>query len=199
MNDVDAIIATGSDNSARYFEYYFSKKPHIIRKNRTSCAILNGTETEEDIKLLGHDMLDYFGLGCRNISKVFVPRDFDFVKLLDGLEAQKVVSNHHKYQNNYDYNKSIYLVNGVAHLDNGFALFRESEELVSPISVIYYQFYNSETHLKSLLSSMSEKIQCIAGKHQLATVEFGSTQSPEVDDFADGIDTLKFLETLSTQ
>ncbi len=197
LNDVDAIIATGSDNSARYFEYYFSKKPNIIRKNRTSCAILIGLETQEDFINIGSDIFTYYGLGCRNVSKIYVPRDFDMVRLLDGLKSFEHVLNHHKYMNNYDYNKSIYLINGDAHFDTGFLLIKESEAFVSPISVIYFEYYNNESHLEQLISINQEKIQCITGKHKLTTVEFGQAQYPGVSDYADGVDTLKFLEQLN--
>ncbi len=197
LNDVDAIIATGSDNSARYFEYYFAKKPHIIRKNRTSCAILSGNESGNDIANIGSDILTYYGLGCRNVSKVYIPRDFDMVRFLDGLKSFETVMDHHKYNNNYDYNKSIYLINGDAHFDTGFLLIKESVELVSPISVIYYEHYNSEKHLKELMLSNEEKTQCITGKHKLATVDFGQAQFPQVSDYADGVDTMKFLEQLN--
>lgn len=197
LNNVDAIIATGSNNSARYFEYYFAKKPHIIRKNRTSCAILNGHETQEDLVNIGSDIFTYYGLGCRNVSKIYVPRDFDMVRFLDGLKSFEEVLDHHKYNNNYDYNKSIYLINGDAHFDTGFLLIKESEELVSPISVIYFEYYNNETQLDQLLSTNQEKIQCITGKHKLASAEFGQAQYPGVSDYADGVDTLKFLEQLN--
>jgi len=193
LNKVDAIIATGSDNSARYFEYYFSKKPHIIRKNRTSCAILDGNESTEDIKNLGHDIFAYYGLGCRNVSKIYVPRNFDFIKFLDGLQSFEGVIDHHKYKNNYDYNKSIYLVNSEPHLDTGYLLLKESEDLVSPISVIYYEYFNNKKHLDELLNQNQEKIQCVVGNSALATVPFGDAQFPDIWDYADGVDTLSFL------
>ncbi len=196
LSNVDAMIATGSDNSARYFEYYFAKKPHIIRKNRTGCAILNGNETAEDIKNIGEDILTYYGLGCRNVSKIYISRDFDFTQFLDGLESFEVITDHHKYKNNYRYNKSIYLINGDAHFDTGFLMFKESVEMVSPISVVYFEHYNNETHLSELLTSKSEKIQCITGSNKFSNVPFGRSQFPEVSDYADGVDTLKFLEQL---
>ncbi len=194
LNDADAVIATGSDNSARYFSYYFGKKPNIIRQNRTSVAVLTGKETQEDIVGLGKDIFTYYGLGCRNVSKVFVPQGFDFTPLLDGLSGYESVGDHHKYRNNYDYNKSIYLVNKEPHLDTGFLLVRESEELVSPISVLYYQQYTSAADLSTLLENSKDKIQCVVGEGYLP---FGSAQHPEVDDYADGVDTFKFLIGLS--
>ncbi|MEQ9424940.1 MAG: acyl-CoA reductase [Cyclobacteriaceae bacterium] len=196
LNHVDAVIATGSDNSARYFEYYFSKKPHIIRKNRTSCAILTGGESAKDYEQLATDIFTYFGLGCRNVSKLFVPENFDFPKMLDCIEGQKSILDHHKYQNNYDYNKSIYLVNNEPHFDTGFLLLRESDQMVSPISVVYYETYRNEQHLEVLLNSNATKIQCVVGSHPLANVPFGKAQCPAVEDYADGVDTLAFLEKL---
>lgn len=196
MNDIDAIIATGSDNSARYFKHYFSKYPHIIRQNRVSVGIINGEETEEQLARIGQDAFQYFGLGCRNVSKVYVPKGFDLPKLIKSLESFEPVLDHHKYQNNYDYNKSIYLVNGEAHLDSGFFLMRESEELVSPISVIYYETYDSQAALDLKLSANREKIQCIVSKSAWyeGSLDFGDAQTPELWDYADGVDTLEFLE-----
>lgn len=198
LSDVDAIIATGSDNSARYFKHYFSKYPHIIRQNRVSVGIINGQESEEELAKIGQDAFQYFGLGCRNVSKVFVPKDFDLTKLIKSLEAYAPILDHHKYRNNYDYNKSIYLVNGEQHLDSGFFLMRESEELVSPISVLYYETYASEAALDLKLSAHREKIQCIVSAeawHE-GSLDFGTAQTPELWDYADGVDTLEFLQKL---
>ncbi|MFD1630191.1 acyl-CoA reductase [Pseudopedobacter beijingensis] len=201
LKDFDAVIATGSDNTSRYFEYYFSKVPHIIRKNRNSIAILNGEEKTEDLKGLGRDILDYFGLGCRNVSKLYVPKGYNFVPFFEAIEEFQPIINHHKYSNNYDYNKSIFLVNKVEHLDNGFLLVSKNEALSSPLSVIYYEEY----------SSLSETIKDIQGKKNLiqvgvtninedfeiATTPFGNSQQPKLWDYADGIDTLNFLSTLN--
>lgn len=196
LKNFDAVIATGSDNSARYFEYYFSRYPHIIRKNRSSCAILTGFETNEEFATLGKDVFSYFGLGCRNVSKVFVPEQFDFAKLFKNWSAYEDVILHHKYHNNYDYQKSILLVNNEPHLDSGYLLLRESEGLVSPISVLFYEYYSTWDGLCSRLESEKEKLQCIVGNAKPATVKIGSAQSPEVWDYADQIDTLEFLEKL---
>jgi hypothetical protein len=185
MNDADAVIATGSDNTARYFEYYFRNIPHIIRKNRSSCAILRGTETNEQLIALGKDVFSYFGLGCRNVSKLFVPKDYDFKRLLDLWQPYHDVFNHHKYVNNYDYNKSILLVNRTPHLDNGFVLITENKALVSPISVVYYEVGEPDPS--------SDKIQCVVSAEH---VPFGKTQEPELTDYADRVDTLKFLTAL---
>ena len=187
-------IATGSDNSARYFEYYFKNKPHVIRKNRTSVAVLTGKETVEDFKNLGKDIFQYYGLGCRNVSKLFVPKGYDFSPFLDALKPYESVIQHHKYRNNYDYNKSIYLVNREPFLDTEYVLVRESEEMVSPISVLYYQEYKSEKELESLLSEHADKIQCVVGADY---IPFGQAQKPAVSDYADGVDTMAFLTGLS--
>jgi len=192
MNNVEAVIATGSDNTSRYFEYYFRNIPHIIRKNRSSCALLRGDETEEQLIALGRDVFSYYGLGCRNVSKLYVPKGYDFVKLLDLWPQYSDVSNHHKYVNNYDYNKSILLVNRVPFLDNGFILITENSALVSPISVLYYETYTNTPDLTS------EKIQCVATSTGWSegSIPFGKTQEPGLTDYADRVDTLKFLTAL---
>ncbi|WP_053404055.1 acyl-CoA reductase [Persicobacter sp. CCB-QB2] len=195
LNDADAFIATGSDNTARYFHHYFSKKPNIIRKNRTSLAILSGNESEEDFKGLGKDIFTFFGLGCRNISKVLVPEGYNFTPFLDALQSYKAVGDHHKYANNYDYNKSILLVNRVPHLDSGFLLLQQSEAMVSPISVLFYETYKTEEDIKQYLSQHQEKIQCVVG-NATPYIPFGKAQAPEIDDFADNVDTLAFLQDL---
>lgn len=197
LKNFDAVIATGSDNSARYFHYYFDKYPNIIRKNRTSCAILNGKESTDDLKALGRDVFTYFGLGCRNVSKVFVPTQYDLANLLDQWGDYKTAMDHHKYHNNYDYQKSILLVNRIPFLDNGFVMLRENEKLVSPIAVVYYERYEDEGSLALKLSAVKEKIQCIVGQMTPASVPFGQAQSPSLWDYADQIDTLKFLEQLN--
>jgi len=196
LNEADAFIATGSDNSARYFEYYFKNKPHVIRKNRTSVAVLTGKETPADFKRLGDDIFQYYGLGCRNVSKVFVPKGYNFTPFLDGLASFAHVANHHKYCNNYDYNKSIYLVNRELFLDTEFLLVRASEELVSPISVLFYQEYGDENELNNWLSDQKDKIQCIVGPGN-GMIPFGEAQKPRLWDYADGVDTMTFLSQLS--
>lgn len=194
----DAYIATGSDNSARYFEYYFGKYPSIIRKNRTSIGVLNGLEKEEDFVALGNDIFQYFGLGCRNVSKIYVPNKELLVKFFDAIQGFQILSSNHKYINNYDYNKSIYLVNGEDHLDNGFLLLRESKDLVSPISVLFYEVYENENTLKLALSEIKEKIQCVVSKDAWfeQSFGFGQAQCPALEDYADGVDTIDFLINL---
>ena len=198
LNEVDALIATGSDNSARYFEYYFRNKPHIIRKNRTSVAILNGNETEEDFLNVGKDITDYYGLGCRNISKMYVPEKYDFTKFYDSIESLGDIFYHNKYKNNYDYNKSIYLVNMMPHFDNGFMILAPSEALVSPISVIFYEEYKNEEDLKEIIEENKDKIQCIVSKNSWIekSLNFGDAQKPKLWDYADGVDTMAFLLSL---
>jgi hypothetical protein len=199
LKNKQAYIATGSDNSARYFNYYFGKYPHLIRSNRTSVAILQGDESLADLQALGHDIFDYFGLGCRNVSKVFVKNQAQLTQLLDAIQSFDWVANHHKYFNNYEYNKSIYLVNGTPHLDNGFLLLKESVDLVSPIGVLFYEVYEDEAALQSKLSALASQIQCVVGHSSLSIpgiIPFGQTQCPAPWDYADGVDTLQFLSGL---
>ncbi len=199
MKDIDAVIATGSDNSARYFNYYFSKMPHIIRQNRVSAAIIKGDESKEALTKLGDDVFQYFGLGCRNVAKLFVPTDYDFTPLIEAQMDNESVLEHHKFRNNYDYNKSIYLVNKEPHLDSGFFLIRESEDMVSPISVLFYETYKSEAELALRLSSVSEKIQCTVSNEgwYSGSFDFGEAQCPALWDYADGVDTLEWLDNLN--
>ncbi|MEQ8629183.1 acyl-CoA reductase [Ekhidna sp.] len=194
LTNIDAVIATGSDNTARYFEYYFKNIPNIIRKNRTSVAILTGKESAEEFKDLGADIFTYYGLGCRNVSKVFTPKGFDIREAFPHFEPYQEAINHHKYRNNYDYYKSIYLVNKTPHLDTGFLLINSTDQLVSPISVLFHQEYDSIESLQNILDSQKDKIQCIVGKD---FVPFGKAQQPELWDYADNVDTLRFLTHLA--
>jgi len=198
LKDFDAVIATGSNNSSRYFDYYFSKVPHIIRKNRNSVAVINGLESREELKALGHDIFDYFGLGCRNVSKLYVPEGYDFSTFFESIEEFKSVADHHKYNNNYDYNKSIYLVNLDKHLDNGFLLLKKDSRFASPLAVLYYEEYKDLEKVGSELLKNEDLIQCIVSnsKLPLSTIQFGQSQRPSLLDYADGVDTMKFLRTL---
>lgn len=196
MKDFDAIIATGSNNTARYFEYYFSKYPHIIRKNRNGVAVLAGNESIETLVNLGSDICSYFGLGCRNVSKIFIPEGYDPAKVFVGLDPYiKILCNHNKYMNNYSYYRSVFLLNNTPHLDNGAIILTESGSYSSPIPVIYYQFYNNLNELRQKLSLDDSLIQCIATEAFMSdkTVLPGNTQKPGLSDYADGIDTMKFL------
>lgn len=194
LDNIHAIIATGSDNSARYFEHYFNKYPNIIRKNRSSIAILEGNESSESLQKLGADIFQYYGLGCRNVSKIFVPENYDFKHFFESIESYSEVGNHNKYRNNYDYNRSIYLVNAVKHLDNGFLLVTENEKLVSPISVLYYETYSSPEVLNEKLKHYHDKIQCTVSN---TDINFGKAQHPEPWDYADNIDTINFILSLN--
>jgi hypothetical protein len=193
LNSADAFIATGSDNSSRYFQHYFGTKPHIIRQNRSSVAILNGEESDRELRDLGNDIFFYFGLGCRNVSKLFVPEGYSFTRFFEAIEYWNTIHIHHKYSNNYDYNKSIYLVNGDTHLDNGFLLLKEDSNLVSPLGAVFYETYRDEADLNNKLEINSTKLQCIVGKDN---IPFGQSQFPELNDFADGVNTMKFLATI---
>lgn len=198
MNGVDAVIATGGDNTARYFEYYFRDIPHVIRKNRSSCAIITGDESVSELTLLGIDVFSYYGLGCRNVSKLLVPPNYDFSPLLRAWEGYSDVANHHKYANNYDYNKSILLVNCVPFLDNGSVMLSENKSMVSPISVVYHEAWDTLDDLARYLKHAADKIQCIASSHGWypGSVPFGTTQQPGLTDYADGVNTLEFLSKL---
>lgn len=197
LENFDAVIATGSNNSSRYFEYYFGKVPHIIRKNRNSVAILRGDESKADLHALGTDIFDYFGLGCRNVSKLMVPEGYDFRSFFEAIESFGEISQHHKYHNNYDYHKSIFLVNGEEHLDNGFLLLKKDTKLASPLAVLHYENYANQAELSDKLLNKAAEIQCIASMHPIESanqiVPFGSTQQPRLWDYADGINLMQFL------
>jgi hypothetical protein len=198
LKGIDAVIATGSDNTSRYFEYYFKNIPHIIRKNRTSCAVLMGEEPKEELEKLGMDVFSYFGLGCRNVSKVFIPEGLEVSQLLVAWEKYKEIVNHHKYANNYDYQKCLLLMNQTQFYDGGQVLLVENIALVSPISVIYYEQYKNLEELKDKLQSLEEKIQCIVSAKGWypKSIAFGEAQSPQLGDYADNVDTMKFLSIL---
>jgi len=197
----DAVIATGSNNTSRYFDYYFGKVPNIIRKNRNSVAVLTGDETNEQLFLLGHDIFDFFGLGCRNVSKLLVPKHYNFTPFFEAIEPHQAIINHHKYNNNYDYNKSIYLVNGDKHLDNGFLLVKEDARLASPLAVLYFEYYDDIAAAEIRLTELADDIQCIVTAQPLKVtnqvVDFGESQQPALWDYADGVDTMAFLTGLN--
>jgi hypothetical protein len=190
LSNIDIIIATGSDNSSRYFEYYFRKYPRIIRKNRNSVAVIENSETDSDLEGLGRDIFSYFGLGCRNVSKVFIPDGYDLERLFRNWKGFSGIINHSRYANNYDFNLAVFTVNKEAFIDTGFLLLKEDKRLSSPVSVLYYEFYNSVDEVYKLLHSYGDKIQCIVGKKG---VGFGRAQSPALWDWPDNIDTLDFL------
>ena len=200
LSDFDAVIATGSNNTSRYFEYYFGKVPHIIRKNRNSIAVLTGDETPEQLYELGHDIFDYFGLGCRNVSKLLVPEGYNFNLFFESIEVFNPIINHHKYNNNYFYNKSILLVNNEKHLDNGFLLLKEDKKLASPLAVLYFEYYDSIPAAISRLMEENDHIQCVVSSVLFdiinQVVDFGKSQQPALWDYADGVDTMAFLTSV---
>jgi hypothetical protein len=200
LTGFDAIIATGSNNTARYFQFYFGKYPNIIRKNRSSLAVLTGNESDKQMANLAEDIFRYFGLGCRSVSKLFVPASYKFDRLFDAAQDYVEVINHNKYKNNYDYHKAIYLINKTPHLDNGFLMLKEDSALSSPMSVVYYERYNTLSIVKTLLQNQKDEIQCVVsdlGQNIFRVItQPGKTQLPELWDYADGKDTMLFLAGL---
>jgi hypothetical protein len=194
LKNFDAVIATGSNNTARYFEYYFKDKPSIIRKNRNSVAVLSGHESDADLKALSEDVFRYYGLGCRNVSKLFVPKDYNFDAFFNGMYHWHPIIEEAKYANNYDYNKAVYLMSEFDMLDNGFLMIKDDPSYASPIATVFYEYYDSKEALELKLSENSENIQCIVAKNfNTNEVGFGQTQKPELWDYADGVDTVEFL------
>lgn len=191
MKDFDRVIATGSNNSSRYFDYYFGRYPHIIRKNRNSVAVINGNESESEIEALGLDIFSYFGLGCRNVSKIYIPSEFDPLLLAKGWRRFAGIVMHSRYANNYDYNKAIYMVNKEPFSDTGFLLLRENSSIASPVAVLHYERTESQAEALERISFISDSVQCVVGQGFLP---YGKAQFPHLWDYADGIDTLKFLQ-----
>ena len=193
----DAVIATGSSNTARYFEYYFSSKPNIIRKNRNSVAILTGEETPEQLYALGKDIFTYYGLGCRSVSKLYVPQDYNFEAFFKAIYPYNDIINQNKYANNYDYNKAVYLMSLYDMLENGFLMLKEDKGYGSPIATLFYEHYTDEQGLKQKLIEDKEKLQCVVSNGWLEDeIPFGKTQEPELWDYADHLDTMRFLTEL---
>ena len=189
----DAIIATGSNNTAKHFEYYFSKYKNIIRRNRNSIGILTGNETKEDIENLGNDIFDYYGLGCRNVSKIFVPKNFDLYSMKEGLSKHIGVNQHNQYMNNLDYQRTLYLMNQTPLIDIDFINIVESKSLHSPISCLHAERYETIDDVNNFIIDEKENIQCIVGKEYL---DFGKSQQPTLSDYADNVDTMKFILNL---
>ena len=197
LEGFDAVIATGSNNTARYFEYYFKDKPSIIRKNRNSVAVLDGTETFEDLVGLGEDIFRYFGLGCRNVSKLFVPKGYNFDNFFKAMYEYRDVIQYEKYANNYDYNKAVFLMSNFQLLDNEFLTIKEDVSYASPISSVFYEFYENLEEIATRLNADAEQIQCVVSKNLIPnSVAFGQTQQPKLWDYADNVDTLAFLNSL---
>ena len=189
----DGVIATGSDNSAQYFEYYFKRAKKIIRKNRRSVAVLDGSESAMELQGLANDVFAYFGLGCRNVSKLFLPKGFDLDNLFKAFYPYSDVVNHKKYGNNYDYNKAIFLMGSNDLIENGFLLMKEDKSLLSPVAMLYYEFYNDMNTVEQFVEENAEQLQCVVSKKDIA---FGNTQKPNLWDYADGVDTVEFLRDL---
>jgi len=197
LEGFDAVIATGSNNTARYFEFYFKDKPSIIRKSRNSVAVLNGHESKEQMIALGEDVFRYFGLGCRNVSKIFVPKGYNFDAFFGGMFPYQDVIKYEKYINNYDYNKAVFLMSNFNLLDNEFLIIKEDSSYASPISSVFYEFYENLEEIKQRLETDSEQIQCIVSNNLIKnSVAFGETQKPKLWDYADNVDTIQFLISL---
>lgn len=200
IGEIDAVVATGSNNTARYFEQYFGKYPNIIRSNRNSVAVLTGSETTEDLIELGKDVFAYFGLGCRNVSKLYVPAGYHFEPLLEALHEYREMVLHNKYKNNFDYNFTLYILNNTPHLNNGCVLLVENPALTTRIATLHYEFYRDADHLYGLLEPQLDNIQCVVGHEPIRNIKvlpFGTTQKPGLGDYADGVDTMAFLTSLS--
>ena len=193
LSGMDAVIATGSNNTARYFDYYFGKYPSLIRKNRNSVAVLNGNESDQELTQLGHDIFDYFGLGCRNVSKLYVPEGYSFNQFFGALEVFSPIMEHNKFMNNYDYHRALFLLDGIPFLTNNFLIVRENEAYATPVSVLHYEYYSSLNDLELKLAYDKELIQCRVGVNGLP---FGSAQQPNILDYADGVDTMQWLLSL---
>jgi hypothetical protein len=195
LENFDSIIATGSSNTSRYFELYFGRYPHIIRKNRNSIAVLSGRETGVELQNLADDIMLFFGMGCRSVSKIFIPAGYDFSPLVHALGKYDYFANHHKYRNNYDYYKSIFLVNQVKSLDTGFLLLREDQSVASPIAVLHYEYYHDPEEVSDSIRGYGESIQCVISNMALpvSTLPAGEGQRPQLGDYADRVDTMDFL------
>lgn len=199
LSDYDAVIATGSNNTARYLEYYFKDSLSLIRKNRTSVAVLNGNETDEEIQALANDIFRYFGLGCRNVTRLFIPKDFGLERLFENFMNFKEVINHNKYANNYDYNRAIFLLNQEKFWDNNFVLLKEDDKLFSPLGVLHFSRYENIEEVKDFLSENEQDIQCIVARPELSienSVAIGEAQCPSLNTYADNVDTMRFLEVI---
>lgn len=194
LENFDAVIATGSNNTARYFEYYFKDKPSIIRKSRNSVAVLNGNESAEQMIALGEDIFRYFGLGCRNVSKLFIPKNYNFDLFFNGMFPHQDVIKYEKYANNYDYNKAVFLMSNFKLLDNEFLTIKEDSSYASPIASVFYEYYDDLNDLKSRLETEKDQIQCIVSNNLIEnSIDFGQTQKPNLWDYADNVDTIAFL------
>ncbi len=197
LSGFDAVIATGSDNTSRYFDYYFGRHPHIIRKNRNSTAVLSGSETQQELAGLADDICMYYGKGCRSVSHVFVPQNYDFQPLIEKLSAYEDLLEMKKFRNNYIYQKTLAVINGEHILDAGFLILKECDEWASPIATLHFSFYNNTSSVVKSLQASKDKIQCVVTNEDIAHgIGFGTSQKPGLSDYADGIDTMAFLKNL---
>lgn len=196
LSGFDAVIATGSNNTARYFEQYFGKYPHIIRRNRHAVAVLNGLETPDDLRALGEDIFTYFGLGCRNVSKLYVPHGYQFEGLLEALHEYREMIHHDKYKNNFDYNFTLFILNNIPHQNNGCLLLTENPSLQARIASVHYEYYDDLVEINAKISAQQNDIQCVVGKTKVDSfpvLPFGQSQKPALSDYADGVDVMTFL------
>lgn len=195
LKNIDAIIATGSNNTGRYFDYYFGKYPHIFRRNRSSVAVLDGTEDAATLAAIGKDVFTYFGLGCRNVSKLLLPEGYDPARLLTAWETYNYLQNHHKYKNNLDYNLTLLMLNYRKHFSSEFLALTENEGLHAPLATLYYSFYQDDNDLQQQLAEIADELQCVVSSKPGNTIP-GQTQTPGLSDYADHVDTMKFLHEL---
>ena len=194
LKNFDAVIATGSNNSHKYFEYYFGKYPNLLRKTRHSVAVLNGNESDSELAMLSNDVFDYFGLGCRSVSKIFIPKGYDLDLLFNAFYKKRFVIDHNKYANNYDYNKAVYLMSEEKFYDNGFVILKEEKKLGSPIACVYFEYYDDLVQVQNIIKINNQNIQCVVSNEKIFSgISFGTTQCPKLSDYADNVDTLKFL------
>ena len=194
LKNFDAVIATGSNNSHKYFEYYFGKYPNLLRKTRHSVAVLNGNESDSELAMLSNDVFDYFGLGCRSVSKIFIPKGYELDLLFNAFYNKRFVIDHNKYANNYDYNKAVYLMSEEKFYDNGFVILKEEKKLGSPIACVYFEYYDDLVQVKNIIKINNQNIQCVVSNEKIFNgISFGTTQCPKLSDYADNVDTLKFL------
>ena len=194
LKNFDAVIATGSNNSHKYFEYYFGKYPNLLRKTRHSVAVLNGNESDSELAMLSNDVFDYFGLGCRSVSKIFIPKGYDLDLLFNAFYMKRFVIDHNKYANNYDYNKAVYLMSEEKFYNNGFVILKEEKKLGSPIACVYFEYYDDLVQVQNIIKINNQNIQCVVSNEKIFNgISFGTTQCPKLSDYADNVDTLKFL------
>lgn len=199
LKGFDAVIATGSNNTARYFEEYFGKYPHIIRRNRNAVALISGMETPEELHALGEDIFSYFGLGCRNVSKLYIPHGYHLDSLLEALHEYREIIHHDKYKNNFDYNFTLFILNGMKHYNNGCLLLKEDPALQARIASVHFEYYDDLAELDALLENKRSEIQCVVGNIQVKgfpVLPFGSSQKPTLTDYPDGVDVMRFFNGL---